>query len=167
MSWSGRIQIPLSCEFFRKGRAAARVISFRSLCCSRPRLVGYQESGVLRILETEDCGRNREVATNALVLTGLPACRGTGSYSEMGSERFSNPAKSGYNKGTIRSDIRYLGVSKDVRRHRLISISSVTAEVASSSLVVPAILSKALRRISLKTLGCAKRARFAPFLCPF
>jgi hypothetical protein len=71
----------------------------------------------------------------------------TGSYSEMGPEKFSNPAKSGYNKGTIRSDIRYRGVSKDVRRHRLISIDyiktlPVTAEVASSSLVVPAILSK-------------------------
>ena len=80
----------------------------------------------MRILETEDCGRNREVATNALVLTGLPACRGTGSYSEMGSEKFSNTAKSGYNKGTIRSDIRYLVVSKDVRRHRLISIVYIT-----------------------------------------
>jgi len=62
----------------------------------------------------------------------------------MGSEKFSNSAKSGYNKGTIRSDIRYLVVSKDVRRHRLISIDyittlPVTAEVASSSLVVPAI----------------------------
>ena len=32
-----------------------------------------------------------------------------------------NSAKSGYNKGTIRSDIRYLVVSKDVLRHRLIS----------------------------------------------
>ena len=32
-----------------------------------------------------------------------------------------NSSKSGYNKGTIRSDIRYLVVSKDVRRHRLIS----------------------------------------------
>jgi hypothetical protein len=29
--------------------------------------------------------------------------------------------ESGYNKGTIRADIRYLVVSKDVRRHRLIS----------------------------------------------
>jgi len=29
--------------------------------------------------------------------------------------------KSGYNKGTIRSDVRYRKVSKDVRRHRLIS----------------------------------------------
>jgi hypothetical protein len=44
----------------------------------------------------------------------------------MGSEKFSNSAKSGYNKGTIRSDIRYLVVSKDVRRHRLISISYIT-----------------------------------------
>ncbi len=62
--------------------------------------------------------------------------------------RFPSPApfdrKSGYNKGTIRAALRYLVVSKDVRRHRLISIDyiktlSVTAEVASSSLVVPAI----------------------------
>ena len=30
-------------------------------------------------------------------------------------------AESGYNKGTIRSDVRYRRVSKDVRRHRLIS----------------------------------------------
>jgi len=44
----------------------------------------------------------------------------------MGSEKFSNAAKSGYNKGTIRSDIRYLVVSKDVRRHRLISIDYIT-----------------------------------------
>src|SRR5260370_2697101 len=44
----------------------------------------------------------------------------------MGSEKFSNTAKSGYNKGTIRSDIRYLVVSKDVRRHRLISIVYIT-----------------------------------------
>jgi hypothetical protein len=35
-------------------------------------------------------------------------------------------ARSGYNKGTIRSDIRYLVVSKDVRRHRLISIDYIT-----------------------------------------
>jgi uncharacterized protein (DUF433 family) len=56
-------------------------------------------------------------------------------------------AKSGYNKGTIRIDIWYLVVSKDVRRHRLISIDYITtlschAEVASSSLVVPAIFSR-------------------------
>jgi hypothetical protein len=43
--------------------------------------------------------------------------------------------------------MRYLAVSKDVRRHRLISIDyittlPVTAEVASSSLVVPAIHKK-------------------------
>src|SRR5260221_3036 len=50
----------------------------------------------------------------------------TGSYSAMRSEKFSNPAKSGYNKGTIRSDTRYLVVSKDVRRHRLISISYIS-----------------------------------------
>src|SRR6266478_5544115 len=35
-------------------------------------------------------------------------------------------ARSGYNKGTIRGDLRYLVVSKDVRRHRLISIDYVT-----------------------------------------
>src|SRR6202790_4598980 len=34
--------------------------------------------------------------------------------------------QSGYDKGTIRSDIRYLVVSKDVRRHRLISISYIS-----------------------------------------
>src|SRR6267378_5527855 len=34
--------------------------------------------------------------------------------------------ESGYNKGTIRSDIWYLVVSKDVRRHRLISISYIS-----------------------------------------
>src|SRR6266568_7335183 len=34
--------------------------------------------------------------------------------------------QSGYNKGTIRSDIWYLVVSKDVRRHRLISISYIS-----------------------------------------
>jgi len=44
----------------------------------------------------------------------------------MGSEKFGNSAKSGYNKGTIRSDIRYLVVSKDARRHRLISISYIS-----------------------------------------
>jgi hypothetical protein len=43
----------------------------------------------------------------------------------MGSEKFSKPAKSGYNKGTIREDIRNLEVSKDVRRHRLISIDYI------------------------------------------
>jgi len=58
----GRSLHPQDCEFFRKGRAAARVISFRSPYCSRPRRVGKQESGLLRILETEDGGRNREVA---------------------------------------------------------------------------------------------------------
>src|SRR5229473_831472 len=59
--------------------------------------------------------------------SGDKRLRGTGSYSEMGSEKFSNTAKSGYNKGTIRSDIWYLVVSKDVRRHRLISIDYITA----------------------------------------
>jgi hypothetical protein len=33
--------------------------------------------------------------------------------------------KSGYNQGTIRTDIGYLVVPKDVRRHRLISISYI------------------------------------------
>ena len=36
-------------------------------------------------------------------------------------------ARSGYNKGTIRGDLRYLVVSKDVRRHRLISTDYITA----------------------------------------
>src|SRR6202521_5431318 len=70
-----------------------------------------------------------------VVAGSLPSGRQTGSYAEMGSEKFSNSAKSGYNKGTIRSDIRYLVVSKDVRRHRLISIDYI------------------------KTLGCHGRGR--------
>ncbi len=49
----------------------------------------------------------------------------TGSYAEMGIRNSVAPPKSGYNKGTIRSDIRYLVVSKDVRRHRLISINYI------------------------------------------
>jgi hypothetical protein len=52
--------------------------------------------------------------------------RQPGSYSEMGSEKFSNSVKSGYNKGTISADIRYLVVSKDVRRHRLISMNYIS-----------------------------------------
>ena len=44
----------------------------------------------------------------------------------MGVRNSVTTPKSGYNKGTIRSDIRYLGVSKDVRRHRLISSDYIT-----------------------------------------
>src|ERR1700686_3705281 len=36
------------------------------------------------------------------------------------SKSVTDSMKSGYNKGTIREDIRYLEVSKDVLRHRLI-----------------------------------------------
>src|ERR1700745_706831 len=62
------------------------------------------------------------VTTNALVLTGLATIRvGKPRVILKWSEKFSNPAKSGYNKGTISANIRYLVVSKDVRRHRLIS----------------------------------------------
>src|ERR1700722_20711849 len=43
----------------------------------------------------------------------------------MGVRNSVTPPKSGYNKETIRSDIRYLVVSKDVRRHRLISIDYI------------------------------------------
>ena len=126
----------------------------------------------MRILETEDGGRKREVATNALVLTGLPACRGTGSYSEMGSEKFSNTAKSGYNKGTIRSDIWYLVVSKDVRRHRLISIDYITALLSRQRSRVrvsssPPFFLKHLRWFSRNPRG-PKRARFSVLFCvPF
>src|ERR1700730_17660037 len=49
-----------------------------------------------------------------------------GSYAEMGVRNSVTPPKSGYNKGTIRSDSRYLVVSKDVRRHRLISSDYIT-----------------------------------------
>src|ERR1700687_3732503 len=45
---------------------------------------------------------------------------------KVDSSRASGQAQSGYNKGTIREDIRYLEVSEDVRRHRLISIDYVT-----------------------------------------
>ena len=78
-----------------------------------------------------------------------------------------NSPKSGYNKGTIRSDIRYLVVSKDVRRHRLISTDSVTAEVASSSLVVPAIHSKRVVPSSTKPTGVQKDTFLHPFCTPF
>src|SRR5258708_14768124 len=61
--------------------------------------------------------------SDRILVTGATGLQG----SEMGSEKFSNTAKSGYNKGTIRSDIWYLVVSKDVRRHRLISIDYITA----------------------------------------
>src|SRR5260370_415956 len=59
--------------------------------------------------------------SDRILVTGATGLQG----SEMGSEKFSNTAKSGYNKGTIRSDIWYLVVSKDVRRHRLISIDYI------------------------------------------
>lgn len=48
--------------------------------------------------------------------------------SRIGSEKSGNSAQSGYNKGTIRGDKRYLVVSKDVRRHRLISISYINQQ---------------------------------------
>ena len=65
-----------------------------------------------------DRSRPRSVPVNASVDGSglLPAGRQTESYS----------AKSGYNKGTIRSNIRHLVVSKDVRRHRLISTDYIT-----------------------------------------
>ncbi len=44
----------------------------------------------------------------------------------MASEKSTDEAGSRYNKGTIRGDLRYLAVSKDVRRHRLISISYIS-----------------------------------------
>ena len=87
--------------------------------------------------------------------------RQTGLYSEWGLRTSVTRPKSGYNKGTIRSDIRYLVVSKDVRRHRLISSGyittlAVTAEVASSSLVVPAIPNQALTPVEEFSCGHKK-----------
>ena len=69
--------------------------------------------------------------------------------------------KSGDNKGTIRADMRYLLVSPDVRRHRLISRDylrtlAVTAEAAGSSPVVPAIHSEELTGIALFSRGHKK-----------
>ena len=55
--------------------------------------------------------------------------------------------KPGDNKGAIRADMRCFLISTDVRRHRLISrdsITTVTAEAAGSSPVVPAISSNTL-----------------------
>ena len=78
--------------------------------------------------------------------------------------------QSGYNKGTIRSDMRSLVVPMSVRRHRLVSIdyiTAVTAEVASSSLVVPAIHSKRVERISMKPTRVQKGAFLHPLLHPF
>src|SRR5712691_7226667 len=71
----------------------------------------------------------------------------------MGSEKSTDEASSGYIKGTITGDIRCLTVSRDVRRHRLIS---VTAEVASSSLVVPAIPNQALTPVEEFSRGHKK-----------
>ncbi|SRR6266480_5501728 len=67
----------------------------------------------------------------------------------MASEKSTDEAGSRYNKGTIRGDPRHLVASKDVRRHRLISISYIShgrchGRVPSSSLVVPAISFQAL-----------------------
>jgi hypothetical protein len=44
----------------------------------------------------------------------------------MASEKSTDEGGSRYNKGTIRGDLRYLVASKDVRRHRLISISYIS-----------------------------------------
>ena len=77
----------------------------------------------------------------------------------MGVRNSVSPPKSGYNKGTIRSDIRYLVVSRDVR--------AVTAEVASSSLVVPAIHSKRVARISFKPSTARKGRIPRPFYALF
>src|SRR5438034_8026012 len=56
-------------------------------------------------------------------------------------------------------------MSADTVRYQSVTsaLGAVTAEVASSSLVVPAILSKALRRISLKPLGARKGRVSRPF----
>jgi hypothetical protein len=69
--------------------------------------------------------------------------------------------------------MRYLLVSTDVRQHRLISRDyiktlPVTAEVASSSLVVPAIHSKELFQFHRNQRGQEKgafRALLVPFFC--
>src|SRR5690348_12133422 len=55
----------------------------------------------------------------------MSSSTGPAAFERLRSEK-TNLIQSGYNKGTIRSDIRYLVVSKDVRRHRLISISYVS-----------------------------------------
>jgi len=85
----------------------------------------------------------------------------------MGSEKFSNPAKSGYNKGTIRSDIRYLVVSKDVRRHRLISIDYCHGRGREFESRRPRhSFQKSCTNFAATNEG-AKGHVFAPFLHPF
>ena len=80
-------------------------------------------------------------------------------------------SKSGDNKGTITGDKWYLVVSRDVRQHRLISTdyitTPVTAEAAGSSLVVPAIHSKRVERISLQPSRVQTGAFLHPFCTPF
>ena len=61
----------------------------------------------------------------------------------------------------------YRGIIKYLAVPNSLVSCSVTAEVASSSLVVPAILSKALRRISLKPLGARKGRVSRPFCALF
>src|SRR3984893_9911744 len=81
-------------------------------------------------------------------------------------------AQSGYNKGTIRSDIRYLVASKDVRRHRLISIDYISTlpchgrgrEFESRR---PRHSFQKSCPDFLQTIEGAERARCAPFLCLF
>src|SRR5438874_6232148 len=68
----------------------------------------------------------RTVARDHVPLTGSTYGEhaGAGCRAQETSRRstVTDKVQSGYNKGTIRSAIRYLLVSKDVRRHRLISI---------------------------------------------
>jgi hypothetical protein len=88
--------------------------------------------------------------------------------------RFTQPQtkKPGSNQGPIPVATSLLGFQRRaVSAVKFLQVTSnchsVTAEVASSSLVVPAILSKARRRISLKPLGARKRRVSRPFCALF
>jgi hypothetical protein len=71
-----------------------------------------------KAVQKSRCGKSHQIGAEkraCIEWSGhLPVGRQADSYSGMRSGKFRNPAKSGYNKGTIRSDIRYLVVSRDV-----------------------------------------------------
>jgi len=82
----------------------------------------------------------RPVARDHVPVTGSPHGEhaGAGCRAQETSRRptIAGPvdkARSGYNKGTIRGALRYLVVSKDVRRHRLISINYILSRQRSQA----------------------------------
>src|SRR5437870_9927747 len=84
----------------------------------------------------------------------------------MASEKSTDEARSRYNKGTIRGDLRYLAVSKDVRRHRLIfdikrcrRTSFDTARYRRSPLIVPLLYLDLASSVDFSDAICAVSLR--------